>query len=510
MAGEDKKTNGSPSTVAGVPTPPGADSAPRPASDSHPSPLPFPADTPLERYELIEEVGRGGMGLVYKARDRETGELVALKVLKPEVAAQAWVIERFVNELRLARKITHKNVCRIHDLARLSGTACISMEFVEGESLRQVLRRFGELSPRKAVDVALQICAGLREAHGQGIIHRDLKPENIMIGRDGGVKIMDFGIAKAVDAEGGEAHTTNVVGTPAYMAPEQFRREPADHRADLYALGLILYEMASGQPAFTGESTVALLLKHLHEAPQFAGSETSLPPGLQRIVLCCLEKDMSRRYQSAEELEADLQSLQLGAASPRKRSGQRAVLVGVLAVVLLGGFGLGWLAKPVPAPASAPQPLEAIPAASQPASPAVSAPAVNPPPSEAKPQSPPQKPAAETARYPFDLRESGNFAPVGPVRIRLNKADPKRQLYTLTVEVKDKRVEMRDRALLEPVRFYHEGSRRMLELVVSRIEEKRVEGYLVAPKSLPALKPAADGGAEPAPKRSLFSRLTGR
>ena len=172
-----------------------------------------------QRYEILAEAGHGSMGNVYKARDRETGEIVALKLLKPEIASDQTMMERFKNELLFARKITHKNVCRVHEFNRIDGIAYTSMEFVEGDSLRSVLNRFGGLSPRKALDLVGQICSGLKEAHAQGIVHRDLKPENVMIDTQGNVKIMDFGIARSMEAV--TRLTGSMVGTPAYMAPEQ-------------------------------------------------------------------------------------------------------------------------------------------------------------------------------------------------------------------------------------------------------------------------------------------------
>src|SRR3990167_8348774 len=217
------------------------------------------------RYQVMGEVSRGGMGIVYKARDRETGELLALKVLKPEIAADQAVMERFKNELRLARKITHKNVCRIYDFHRTNGTAYISMEYVEGESLRAVLNRFGGLPLRKALELARQIAAALREAHGQGIVHRDLKPENVMVDPAGNVKVMDFGIALSTALP--SSHTGNIVGTPAYMAPEQAEGRRVDARVDIYALVLLLYEMLTNHPAFSGDTPVAVALKQIREAP---------------------------------------------------------------------------------------------------------------------------------------------------------------------------------------------------------------------------------------------------
>src|SRR5271154_7522774 len=172
-----------------------------------------------QRYEILGEAGHGSMGNVYKARDRETGETVALKLLKPEIASDQAMMDRFKNELLYARKITHKNVCRVYEFNRVAGTPHPSMEFLEGESLRSVLNRFGALSQKKATDLALQICSGLKEAHAQGIVHRDLKPENVMIDGSGNLKLMDFGIARSMEA--GTRLTGSMVGTPAYIAPEQ-------------------------------------------------------------------------------------------------------------------------------------------------------------------------------------------------------------------------------------------------------------------------------------------------
>src|SRR5260370_13426445 len=208
-----------------------------------------------ERYEILLEVGCGGMGIVYKARDRLTGDFVALKILKPDAAGQA-TSERFKNELRLARKVTHKNVCRIHEFNVVEDVAYISMEFVEGETLREVLARFGGLPLQKAIQIVQQICDGLREAHNQGITHRDLKPENIMIDRAGNAKIMDFGIARSVDT--GITQGTVVIGTPAYMAPEQAEGKSIDARTDIYAIGLLLYELLTGRPTFNDATPVAL------------------------------------------------------------------------------------------------------------------------------------------------------------------------------------------------------------------------------------------------------------
>jgi Protein kinase domain len=259
------------------------------------------------RYEILGEAGHGSMGNVYKARDRETGETVALKLLKPEIASDQAMMDRFKNELLFARKITHKNVCRVYEFNRVAGIAYTSMEFVEGESLRSVLNRFGGLPQRKATDLALQICSGLQEAHAQGIVHRDLKPENVMIDGQGNVKIMDFGIARSMEA--GTRLTGSMVGTPAYMAPEQVAGKPVDYRTDIYSLGLMLYEMFTGAPAFSADNSIAVALKQMREDPVPPHEvEPNIPVGTERLILKCLEKDPARRFQSIADLESNFRS----------------------------------------------------------------------------------------------------------------------------------------------------------------------------------------------------------
>jgi predicted Ser/Thr protein kinase len=259
-----------------------------------------------QRYDILAEVGRGGMGIVYKARDRETGAVVALKVLKPEIAADAAVIERFKSELLMARKITHKNVCRIYELLRFGNAAVISMEYVEGETLRQFLTRYSAASIRKGGQWASQICDALSEAHAQGIVHRDLKPENIVIDSDGNVKVMDFGIARSLETT--TATTGVMLGTPAYMAPEQAECKPTDTRSDIYSLGLVLYEMFTGQPAFRADTPVGFALKQIHDTPPAPRDvEPALPAHLEKAILKCLEKNPAKRFQSVVELAAALQ-----------------------------------------------------------------------------------------------------------------------------------------------------------------------------------------------------------
>jgi serine/threonine protein kinase/class 3 adenylate cyclase len=257
------------------------------------------------RYEVLSQIGTGGTGIVYKVRDLETGEIVALKVLKPEIASNPGVQENFKREMCLARKITHKNVCRIHEFNRLNGTAYTSMEFVEGESLMSRLYRVGSLPLNEALEIARQICAGLHEAHAQGIVHRDLKPANIMVDRNGTVKIMDFGIARMIQRDG--PMTGTIVGTPAYMAPEQAELKPVSSCTDIYALGLLLYEMITGVAAFDGDTPVAVALKQIREYPK---RPREIVPQLSRsvdaVIMKCLQKDAGKRYQSVDDLEIAL------------------------------------------------------------------------------------------------------------------------------------------------------------------------------------------------------------
>jgi hypothetical protein len=283
-----------------------------------------------QRYEILGEAGHGSMGNVYKARDRETGETVALKLLKPEIASDHAMMERFKNELLFARKITHKNVCRMHEFNRVGGIAYSSMEFVEGESLRSVLSRFGGLPQKKAVDLALQICSGLKEAHAQGIVHRDLKPENIMVDAQGNVKIMDFGIARSMEAMA--RMTVSLAGTPQYMAPEQVAGKPVDYRTDIYSLGLILYEMFTGTPAFQADNPVAVALKHMQEeAVPPHQIDPAIPAYIERTILKCLLKEPANRFQSIAQLEqalngSEAQNLAAAAAVPVRTAGAQRVV----------------------------------------------------------------------------------------------------------------------------------------------------------------------------------------
>jgi len=264
------------------------------------------------RYQIIEEIGKGGMGKVYKVLDKEVNVKIALKLINPEIAADKKVIERFRNELRVARDIAHKNVCRMYDLNKEVGAYFITMEYVDGEDLKGLIRKMGRLSPGQAISIAKQVCEGLTEAHKLGVIHRDLKPQNIMIDRDGNARIMDFGIARSLRAKGITGSGV-MIGTPEYMSPEQVEGKETDQRSDIYSLGVILYEMVTGQVPFEGDTPFTIGVKHKSEIPQSPKELISqIPDDLNSVILRCLEKDKEKRYNTVEELASELTSIEKG------------------------------------------------------------------------------------------------------------------------------------------------------------------------------------------------------
>jgi serine/threonine protein kinase/Tfp pilus assembly protein PilF len=264
------------------------------------------------RFEVIEELGKGGMGKVYKVLDKEVNEKIALKLLKPEIAADEKTIERFRNELKFARKIGHPNVCRMYDLNREGDTHYITMELVSGEDLKSTMTRIGQFPIGKAVSIAKQVCEGLTEAHRLGVVHRDLKPQNIMLDKEGNARIMDFGIARSLKAKGLTGAGV-MIGTPEYMSPEQVEVKDVDQRSDIYSLGVILYEMVTGRLPFEGETSIAIAMKHKSEAPQNPGKiNTQIPEELSRVILKCLEKDREKRYQSGGEVRSELEAIEKG------------------------------------------------------------------------------------------------------------------------------------------------------------------------------------------------------
>ena len=258
------------------------------------------------RYEIIEELGAGGMGRVFRVYDTKIKEEVALKLLKPEIASERRTIERFSNEIKYARKIIHKNVCRMFDLGEDRGTHFITMEYVSGEDLKSFLRRAAPLNTGRAVSLACEIAEGMAEAHKVPLVHRDLKPGNIMIDKEGHARIMDFGIAKSLSGKAVTGEGT-MIGTPEYMSPEQVEGKEVDRRADIYAFGVILFEMVTGRTPFEGDTPLAIAVKHKSEpAPAPRTINPQIPQDLNKLILRCLEKDKGKRYQTAEELLADL------------------------------------------------------------------------------------------------------------------------------------------------------------------------------------------------------------
>jgi len=254
-----------------------------------------------ERYDFIDELGTGGMGSVYKVFDKKIKEEVALKILKPEIADKK-TIERFSNELKLARKIRHENVCQMYDINEEEGTHYITMEYVPGEDLKSFIRRVGQLPVGKTISIAKQVCEGLSEAHRLEVVHRDLKPQNIMIDKEGNARIMDFGIARSIKGKGITSAGV-MIGTPEYMSPEQVEGKEVDQRSDIYSLGILLYEMLTGNVPFQGDTPFSIGMKHKSERPKDPrGLNDQIPEILTRIILKCLEKEKSRRFQNAGEL----------------------------------------------------------------------------------------------------------------------------------------------------------------------------------------------------------------
>jgi len=262
------------------------------------------------RYQIIEELGKGGMGKVYKAVDKKIKEKIALKLIKPEISSDKKTVERFSNELKLARKIRHHNVCQMFDIGEEKGTHFITMEYIHGEDLRRLIRKVGNLSPAQAISIAKQVCEGLSEAHRLGIVHRDLKPQNIMVDEDGNARIMDFGIARSIRTKG-ITGSGIMIGTPEYMSPEQIESKDVDQRSDIYSLGIILFEMVTGRVPFEGDSPFTVGMKHKSEEPPAPQTyNPRIPDDLSTVILRCLEKDKEKRYQSAGEVRSALESIE--------------------------------------------------------------------------------------------------------------------------------------------------------------------------------------------------------
>ena len=327
------------------------------------------------RYHIASILGEGGMGSVYKAYDRELDRLVAIKVIRPGLVADPSAVQRFKQELLLGSRVSHKHILRIHDLGEVDGLKFISMAYVDGEDLHTILRREGRLPLDRAVGIARQIADALAAAHAEGVIHRDLKPHNILIDRTGTAFVSDFGLAKSLVGAADVTRSGELLGTPRYMAPEQVLGAPLDHRVDLYAFGLILYEMVTGAVPFRGDSAIQELLQRVHTRPpdpRVSNPET--PAALAEIILRCLQADPATRYQTADEILAVLDSIaELPSGSRRARRTQslplpaipalprwprrHLIAAGVAGATLLG-VGAWFAARDAadaPAPSVAPQ-----------------------------------------------------------------------------------------------------------------------------------------------------------
>ncbi len=307
------------------------------------------------RYRLVALLGRGGMGKVYRAEDMRLGQTVALKFLPDALARDREMLERFYAEVRIGRQVSHPNVCRLHDLIEIDGHHCLSMEYVDGEDLSVLLARIGRLPPDKAIEIARDLCAGLAAAHDMGVIHRDLKPANVMIDGKGRARIADFGIAALADRVDGES----VAGTPAYMAPELVAGQSASVRSDIYALGLILYEVCTGQRRFQASTLDALRAQQLlAEPPNLSNSVRDIPIALERLIQQCLARDPQARPASVHALMAalpggdPLQAALAAGETPTPAMVAAAGKVGALGVgsawmLMLGAFAglfaLAWI-----------------------------------------------------------------------------------------------------------------------------------------------------------------------
>jgi serine/threonine protein kinase/lipopolysaccharide biosynthesis regulator YciM len=325
---------------------------PRPRGASRiavPAPMLEPGEVLGERYEIIQLLGEGGMGAVYKARDRELDRPVALKLIRPEMASNASMLARFKQELLLSRQVTHKNVIRIYDLGDADGVKFITMEFVEGQDLRSLIQEKKKFSPAESVEIMQQVCQALEAAHSVGVIHRDLKPQNIMREKTGRILVMDFGLARTMEGDG-MTQVGALVGTMEYMSPEQALAKELDQRSDLFTAGLILYELLTGKMPFKADSMLASLIKRTQErAIPVSDLDNTIPPALSGIVTKCLETDPKVRYQTSAEMLRDLDAWQgnqaaatLGFHANVKPWGQTIpwpIITGVVTVLLLAIVG---------------------------------------------------------------------------------------------------------------------------------------------------------------------------
>ncbi|MGE5379462.1 MAG: protein kinase domain-containing protein [Methylocystaceae bacterium] len=258
------------------------------------------------RYELIDKIGSGGMATVYRARCQTLDRIVAVKVLKDELAADPTLVNRFKSEAMAAARLSHPNLVNIFDVGEDNGIHYIVMEYIEGRTLKDIISKQGPLAPAQAVNIAAMVCDGLEHAHSRGLIHRDIKPHNILVTNDGNVKIADFGIARVVSAST-ITYGSNVMGSVYYISPEQAKGETVGPETDIYSLGCVLYEMVTGKPIFEGDSPITVALKHVHEDPLSPRVlNPAVPGGLERVILRAVAKDPMVRYHSASDMKEAL------------------------------------------------------------------------------------------------------------------------------------------------------------------------------------------------------------
>jgi eukaryotic-like serine/threonine-protein kinase len=260
------------------------------------------------RFRIEQLLGEGGMGKVYKAVDKELGRTVALKILQPELTKDPSVILRFKQELLLASRISHRNILRIHDLSEFDGVKFITMAFIEGRDLNQILKEEHRFTMERSMKIGRQLCDALDAAHAEGVVHRDFKPHNVLVGNNDHVYVSDFGLATSLEtAKMGMTRTGAFVGTPRYMSPEQVEGKTVDSRSDLYSLGLVLYEMVSGEVPFAGDSTWQVMYQRVKDAPKdVKAANPEIPDNIARIIMHCLERDPAARYQTAKEIITDI------------------------------------------------------------------------------------------------------------------------------------------------------------------------------------------------------------
>jgi tetratricopeptide (TPR) repeat protein len=349
----DPNAQNAPGTAVRRPAAQRSPAPPTPTFDTHESGADLKIGSLLSgRYELLALLGEGGMGAVYKARDLQLDREVAIKVIKPELAEHPEILQRFKQELILARQVTDRNVIRIFDIGEAGKTKYITMEYLEGENLLDILKKRGKLEIAEAVGIMEQAACGLAAAHREGIIHRDLKPGNIMCEKSGRVVVMDFGLARTFEGDG-MTRAGAMMGTIEYMSPEQAQGLEVTASSDIFTFGLILYELLAGVTPFYAESAIASLLKRSQQrAIPLVDVDKQIPGKLSNIVAKCLEKEPANRYQSAQELDADLRAWQgrgggVSASSAQLRMIRlkelpwtRLAIIGVLIVAV--GAGVAW------------------------------------------------------------------------------------------------------------------------------------------------------------------------